>query len=278
MRLILSDETILKYFADFIEKQIGIVYSETNYFQLEHRLKDLSHQLGLRDLNDLYAKALSGIEGSFKGILLDLATNNETSFYRDAAVFNSLGRTILPDLQKNYPDLRTVRIWSAAASSGQELYSIAIAWEHLRLKDSSLPEVQFLASDISDTILKRAQEGVYSQLEVQRGLPARDLVTYFQQINENQWRVKDSLRRNMDFKKINLLEPWENLGTFHIVFCRNVLIYQSIENKRKVLSQIESVLQPGGFLILGAAESLFGLTDAFDLVTDDKILLFKKKI
>lgn len=184
---------------------------------------------------------------------------------------------MIPDLLKKFKNLNSINIWSAAASSGQEIYTIAMELENLRKNNPAIPEPILLASDISDTILRRAKEGIYSQLEVQRGLPASHLQEYFDQVENNHWRVKEFLRRNLTFKKLNLLEPWGSLGPFEIIYCRNVLIYQSVENKKKVLEAILEVLRPGGYLILGAAESLFGLSNAFEQVGDEKTIVYVKK-
>lgn len=273
----MTETKILKFFADYIESQVGIVYTDVNYFQLDHRLHDIAHQLGMKNVDELYSRATQSLEGSFKNLLLDLATNNETSFYRDAHVFTALGRIIIPDLLEMNPNLDSLRIWSAAASSGQEIYTIAMELEQLRKSGAIVPSTQFLASDISETILKRAQTGIYSQLEVQRGLPARLLIENFDQIDDNQWKVKDKLKRDIEFRKINLLEPWYGLGHFEIIYCRNVLIYQNVENKKKVLNKFLEILKPGGYLVLGAAESVFGLSEDFEVITQDKTILFKKK-
>jgi chemotaxis protein methyltransferase CheR len=272
-----TDTVILKFFADYIEKQLGIVYTDANYFQLEHRLRDISHQLGFRDVPELFAKAQIGIEGSFKALLLDLATNNETSFYRDAHVFTALGKFIIPDLKKKFSNLSSMNIWSAASSSGQEVYTIAMELENLRKTRTDIPSCTIFASDISDTILKRAQSGTYSQLEVQRGLPETYLNEYFDALDNNQWQIKERIRKNISFAKLNLLDQWGSIGPFEIIYCRNVLIYQSVENKKKVLEQLHKVLRPGGYLILGAAESLFGLSDNFDQFNDDKTIVYIKK-
>ena len=278
----MTDESILKFFADYIEANLGIVYTHTNYFQLEHRLQDISHQLGMRNIDELYSKAKVSIEGLFKNLLLDLATNNETSFFRDIYVFKSLGKFIIPSLlqssinESNFV-AKPLKIWSAAASSGQEIYSIAMELDACKKKDPLFPEVSLFASDISDTILKRSREGVYSQLEVQRGLPVKNLIEYFEQIDSNQWRVKEFLRKQVEFRKLNLLEPWGGIGPFDVIFCRNVLIYQNVENKKRVVEQFIKVLQPGGYLVLGAAESLFGINEEFDQVTDEKAIVYRLK-
>jgi chemotaxis protein methyltransferase CheR len=267
---------ILKFFADYIQAELGIIYVEANYFQLEHRLKDIAVQLGFTDLKALYHAASLGINGQMKSLLLDLATNNETSFFRDASIFKALSEFIIPDLIKN-GDKSVLNIWSAASSSGQEVYSIAMELDQARLTNFSIPICRMLASDVSDTILKRAESGVYSQLEVQRGLPAKLMLQYFDKGETDKWAVKPHLKNNITFRKINLLHYWGGIGPFDIVFCRNVLIYQSVENKIKIIKEIVNNLNPGGFLLLGAAESLFGLSHDFDQLVHGGAVFYRKK-
>jgi len=275
------DQKILKYFASYIEKELGIVYHEANYFQLEHRLQQISVQLGHENLAAFYAAVQSGIVGSTRSLLLDVATNNETSFFRDASIFKALSAYILPELVKNKQSMGVrpvIRLWSAASSSGQEAYSIAMEADAYRESSGITDlELDLLASDVSDSILRRAQEATYSQLEVQRGLPARLLVKYFDKVESERWRVKDSIRRGFSFRKINLLDEVMGLGPFDIVFCRNVLIYQDVENKKKVLNRIHGLLADPGYLFLGAAESLIGLSDSFTQINQEGAIFYKKK-
>lgn len=270
----LSQE-ILLFFAKFIEKELGIIYVEANYFQLEHRLRDIATQLGFASTDELYHKARGGITGSMKSLLLDLATNNETSFFRDASVFKALSSHIIPTLmQDSFKSV--INIWSAASSSGQEIYSIAMEIEEMRKTNPKIPMVRFLASDVSDTILKRARTGAYSQIEIQRGLPAKMMIEYFTKNPEDQWQVKSHLQSMMTFKKINLLEEWGDIGKFDVIFIRNVLIYQNVENKKKVIENIYQRLNPKGFLILGAAESLFGVSERFKQIAVDKAIVYQR--
>lgn len=270
-----TSESVLRYFASYIESQLGIVYVEANFFQLEHRLKDIAVQLGYADVDALFTEAQKGISGMMKSLILDLATNNETSFFRDAGIFKALSGHMVPTLcsqgQKS-----SLRIWSAASSSGQEAYSIAMELSEIRKTDISVPALQMLVSDVSDTILKRASSGTYSQLEVQRGLPAKLMVQYFDKLENDQWKVKSFLQQGMTFKKINLLEDWGSIGPFDIVFIRNILIYQSVENKKKIIENIYQKLAPNGFLVLGAAESLFGISNKFLQVAHDKAIVYQK--
>jgi chemotaxis protein methyltransferase CheR len=271
-----GNEVALRFFAQYIESQLGIVYVEANFFQLEHRLKDSAHQLGLGDVEDLYQEARKGIVGQMKSLILDLATNNETSFFRDVSIFKALSGLMYTDVISN-GYLSSVRIWSAAASSGQEAYSMAMELHELEKVKPSLPRHQILLSDVSDTILKRAQNGIYSQLEIQRGLTQTQIDQYFDKMENDLFKVKPMLQQGMIFKKLNLLEDWGAIGPFEIIFLRNVLIYQSVDNKKRVIRNILDKLSPGGYLVLGAAESLFGISDKFEQVAFDRAIVYKKK-
>lgn len=266
---------ILNFFAKYIEKELGIIYVEANFFQLEHRLRDISTQLGFASIDELYSKARVGITGSMKSLLLDLATNNETSFFRDMSIFKALSSHIIPELSSD-PFKSVINIWSAASSSGQEIYSIAMELEELRKTGFKMPMLRFLASDVSDTILKRAKIGEYSQIEIQRGLAAKLMIEYFTKTPTDYWQIKSHLQQSITFKKINLLEEWGEIGKFDVIFIRNVLIYQNVENKKKVIENIYSRLNPKGFLILGAAESLFGVSERFKQIAVDKAIIYQR--
>ena len=272
----MENQTLLKFFADFIQKELGIVYVEANYFQLQHRLENIATQLGHSDIQSLYQAAHSGITGQMKTLLLDLATNNETSFFRDQSIFKALSEFMIPDLIRT-GSKTSIQLWSAASSAGQEVYSIAMEVDQARQLNSSIPQLKILASDVSDTILKRAETGIYSQLEVQRGLPARLMIQYFDKDDQDQWVIKSHLKSGILFKKINLLHQWGNIGPFDIIFCRNVLIYQNVEKKIKIIKELHNHLNAGGFLVLGAAESLFGLSTEFEQMVHGSAVFHKKK-
>jgi len=271
-----DNQLLLKFFADYIQAELGIIYVESNYFQLQHRLENIATQLSYTDVNELYKAARFGISGQMKSLLLDIATNNETSFFRDQSIFKALREFIVPDLMKvGYKS--SINLWSAASSAGQEVYSIAMEIDQARLTNSTIPTLRILASDVSGTILKRAEAGVYSQLEVQRGLPAKLMVQYFDKNDQDQWVVKSTLKRNITFEKLNLLHNWGSIGPFDIVFCRNVLIYQGVENKIKVINEIWNRLNPGGYLVLGSAESLIGLSQDFEQLSHESAVFYRKK-
>lgn len=272
-----TSENQLKFFADYIEKEIGIIYSETNYFQLEHRLSDIVAQLSLKDIHELWNMARVGINDQLRGLLLDLATNNETSFFRDAALFSSLTQHMIPALLADNPFISHLRIWSAAGSTGQEAYSIVMSLEQAKAAGAKIPSYEVVVTDVSERVLAKAQEGLYSHLDVQRGLPAKLLIEYFEKQGESSWRIKSQLRDKLIFRKVNLLEPFSaKLGEFDIVFCRNVLIYQSVENKTAVVNKILKILGTKRFLILGAAESLLGISNDLDQIQYDKAVVYRK--
>lgn len=252
------DPAKLRFFADFIEAKLGIVYAEANHFQLERRLQEIATLLGARGPDELYERAKGGIDGAFQDLLLDVATNNETSFFRDASMFRALEDVVVPSLLKDHPPRSSLRIWSAAASTGQEAYSVAMTLERMRAAGTLPVPYSLLATDFSERVLKQAAEGVYSQLEVQRGLPARNLVQCFVKQGDARWAIKPEYKAHVSFRKLNLLGDWPGIPTFDLVLCRNVLIYQSPANKSKVVRRIHDRLAPGGILILGATESLIG--------------------
>lgn len=251
----------LKLFARFIESELGIVYSEANYFQLQSRLDEITSILGLKDVQALFDLARNGFTGQLKQCLLDRATNNETSFFRDPKIFTAISRFILPELMRT-PRTLPIRIWSAASSFGQEPYTLAMLCHELMETNPSL-KVEIIATDISERALKRASEGVYSQLEVQRGLSAKHLVKYFEKSTDDYWKVRPIIRRLVEFRQQNLLHSFSQLGTFDLVLCRNVLIYQSVENKREILARLAQSMSSKSFILLGAGESLLGLSDHF---------------
>ena len=273
----------LKFFADFIESKLGIIYAEDNYYQLEKRLVEIATQLNMAGPAELFEKAKAGIFGQMKMLILDLATNNETSFFRDPGLFKAIEDKILTEPRWSGTNPSPLRIWCAASSTGQEVYTMAIilnAWQ----RHNPARSFTFLATDYSDRVLAQAQRGAYSQLEIQRGLPATMLVRFFHNEQKGEasgthnpsWIVNDDLKKNITFKQLNLLDDWGGMGPFDIVMCRNVLIYQNVEKKRKIIAEIHRRIAPGGYLILGAAESLMGLSDEFEMKQVDKAVVYEK--
>lgn len=254
---------ILDFFASLIYRELGIVYDESVYYQLESRLNDLLSRINMGTIEDFYQESLKGLPPKELGLLLDIATNNETSFFRDTAVFQSLKLYFSQYFSKNC--FSPCRIWSAATSTGQEIYSMAILLNEI---GQQFPHARFeiLASDISDRVLTYAMKGEYTALEVRRGLSSELLNKYFREIptpRGSAWEVVPALKKHISFFKQNLLGPWQMSGTFDLIMCRNVLIYQDMGNKRKILDKMGEYLRPEGCLVLGGGENLLGVSEAY---------------
>ena len=273
----------LKFFADFIESKLGIIYVKDNYYQLVKRLEDIATQMNFQTLEELWQKAQSGIFGQMRMLLLDLATNNETSFFRDPSIFKAIDEKILGSAEFSGDNPPPLRIWTCATSTGQEVYSLAMllnVWQRLNPNRS----FSYLATDYSERVLDQAKAGRYSQLEIQRGLPATMLVRHFHNESKGEasgrhspgWLVNEELKKNITFKQQNLVEDFSALKPFDLVLCRNVLIYQSVENKIKIIRKIADKINPNGFLVMGAAESLTGLSDAFQLRQFERGAMYQK--
>jgi chemotaxis protein methyltransferase CheR len=268
---------ILRFFAKYIESEVGIVYAEHNFYQLQSRLEEIAKLVGCANISVLFEQAQSGISGAFKHLLLDLATNNETSFFRDPRIFKAIENTILPSFIEQFGLHEKMTIWSAASSTGQEALSMSILIDEFNAKQKSKLQFSITATDISDRVLERARSATYSQLEIQRGLPAPYLIKYFKKDEQDKWVAARSLVQNIEYKKINLKENFNFAKPFHFILCRNVLIYQSVESKKQVLNRLTRYLVDGGFLVLGAGESLLGLSSDYEQVHADTVVVYRKK-
>jgi chemotaxis protein methyltransferase CheR len=258
----------LKIFADLILRETGIVFKESNYYQLETRIEHILEQNSLT-LDAFVRAVVTERKSELLAQLHDQATNNETSFFRDPRVFQSLFAHVIKPFFESKPG-RTLQIWSVACSTGQEPYSLAMDLENYRLihKEASY---RILATDYSQRVLKKAQEGIYTQIEVQRGLSAVNLVRYFEKLDAREnavdirWKVKTQLQAQIDFKPFNLLSPAWHLPqkSFDIILCRNVLIYQDQDNRRAILKKLAQYLHEDGILVLGCAEAITNLPEIY---------------
>ncbi len=271
----LSDE-LYKQFSDFLEAQSGIVLGANKQYLVKSRLAPLLGQFGAASLSDLIKRSMDVRERELKMTVVDAMTTNETLWFRDIYPFQLLTDKIFPELGKNG---RPLKIWSAASSSGQEPYSIAmIALEHQFKKPGTLPGgVQIVGTDISPTMLNQCKEGVYDNLALARGLSPERKRQFFEPCGDNKMRVTERVKKLVSFRSFNLLDNYSLLGKFDIIFCRNVLIYFAPEVKSKILNQFASSLNPGGYLMLGASESLTGLTDRFEMVRCNPGIVYKVK-
>lgn len=273
----MQPDTILPFFAKFIETELGIVYAEHNYYQLQNRLEEIAKLVGVADVKKLYEQAQSGISGAFKQLLLDIATNNETSFFRDPKIFKAIESVVLASFKENSGPTDKLHIWSAASSTGQEAISTCIAINEWNQKTGANISYSIKATDISERVLERAKTAQYSQLEVQRGLPATFLVKYFKKQEGDKWLASAELTKNIEYKKLNLKDTFTFTQPFNLIMCRNVLIYQSVEGKIEILNRMTKLLAPGGFLILGSGESLLGLSTEYEQCNIEGVVVYRKK-
>ena len=249
------------FIAQFLKDRSGLIITQDKMYLLETRLTSILRDNGLASLTALVEVLRQPGGATVKDQVVDAMTTNETSFFRDNHPFDTLRKSIIPGLIERRAATRSLRIWSAACSTGQEPYSLA-----MMLKDS-FPilggwKVEIVATDLSPTVLEKARSGIYSTFEVQRGLPIQMLVRHFDQQEPN-WQIKRELRQTVTFRALNLLEDFSALGQFDVVLCRNVLIYFDQPTKTRILSAIARRIVAEGVLLLGGAESVFGLSDAF---------------
>ncbi len=251
-------------FRGLVKERSGLVLSDDKLYLLESRLIPLARKRGMSGLGDLASEIRRNREEQLLADVTEAMTTNESSFFRDTKPFENLRKVVLPKLLENRKDKRSIRIWSAAASTGQESYSIAMS---LREEGAKLAgwRVEIVATDISNEVLEKARVGMYSQFEVQRGLPIQLLMTYFNQVNE-MWQIDASIRAMVKFREGNLLKPFSSLGPFDVVFCRNVLIYFDRETKCSVLDRIAQIMPADGYLFLGGAETVLGVSRSFQLI------------
>lgn len=260
-----------EFVSQLLRKRAGIVLTGDKMYLLESRLAPLARKEGLPSIDDLIHVVRARREERLIGQLVDVMTTNETFFFRDKTPFDHLKDAVLPVLGQARKGSR-IRIWCAACSTGQEPYSIAMMLDQDHSLTGGVP-VEIVATDISDRCLERARQGLFTQFEVQRGLPIQMLMHYFTQ-QDDHWRISERMRQMVTFRKLNLIDPNYNMGKFDVVFCRNVLIYFDGQTKVDVLDRIASTVNPGGFLMMGAAESLVGSSQAFE-PTQDRRGLYK---
>lgn len=267
-----------KSLAKFIEDELGIVYSEQNFYQLQGRIEEISNIIGVQDLKKLGEMFRSGGLVQYEQLLLDLSTNNETSFFRDQRIFDRLEQIFTDAIKSSTSLPKPLRIWSAACSSGQEPVSLAILLFELGKKLNVKIDFSIISSDISESILLKAKQGSYSNLEVSRGLSEYYLLKYFKRNDLGKWELNQEIRDHLFYQKINLINDYPFEDQFHLILCRNVLIYQNIASKKEILRKITNKLIPGGYLVLGSGESLIGLSTDYEQMALDNAIIYRKKV
>lgn len=268
------DQAAFEYVRKLVLDHSAIALEASKWYLVESRLTPVARKHGLPSLRELVTQLRATPHGSLHEQVVDAMTTNETSFFRDLHPFEALRESILPELVQRRANRRTINIWSAACSSGQEPYSIAMV-----LRDG-FPQlaawnVKIYATDLSQEMLERAATGSYSQAEVNRGLPAPALVKHFQRQGLN-WVVKPELRKCVQFQPLNLMASWSCLPTMDLVFMRNVLIYFTPDTKRQIIAKIHRQLAPDGALFLGGAETTLGLSDQFQRTVIGKATVYRR--
>ncbi|MEQ8442848.1 MAG: protein-glutamate O-methyltransferase [Alphaproteobacteria bacterium] len=254
--------------ATLLKQRSGLILTKDKAYLLETRLMPVARKHGMRDLDQMCDTIRTRKDPKVIADITEAMTTNESLFFRDTRPFDQFRDVVLPQLMVARSASRKIRIWNAACSSGQEPYSLCMILKEMQATMSGW-RVEIVATDISDEMLDKAKSGIYSQFEVQRGLPIQMLVKYFKQ-NGDKWHIDSSLRSMVDYRPFNLLEHPRGLGNFDLVFCRNVLIYFDQPTKTQVLSNISEVLAKDGVLYLGGAETVLGITDKFKPVPNQR--------
>jgi chemotaxis protein methyltransferase CheR len=261
------------YIRDLVHRQSANTLEAGKEYLVESRLGPVARGEGFESLQCMVEQLRLSPPGELHRRVVEAMTNNETLFFRDPRVFAMLKNTILPELAARRASDRALSIWCAACSTGQEPYSIAMLLRE-QLPSLSGWDVQLIASDISRDVLARARAGRYTQFEISRGLPAHMLVKYFQQF-QSSWEISAQLRAAVVFQEMNLTHPWPKLACMDLIVMRNVLIYLDVDAKKRILAKATRLLAPGGYLVVGGAETPTGLDDELEPVSFDGARAFR---
>ncbi len=252
-----------KFLQEHVYSHSGIVLEEDKQYLFECRLAPIVRQLGLESIDDLCALIQLSRHPDVGQHVVEAMTTNETYFFRDPSQYDAIRTVLLPQLIEDRGETKTLRFWSAACSTGQEAYSLAML-----LVDAGLSNwnIQILGTDFSSQVVERARSGQYQQIEVNRGLPATLLIKHFCRSGTD-WHLSDQVRRMVSFETIDLRRSMGALGPFDLVFCRNVMIYFDANTKLNILREVHRTLFRGGWLLLGGAETAFGVEEYFEKLT-----------
>jgi chemotaxis protein methyltransferase CheR len=256
--------TDFEFICQILRERSGLVLTNDKAYLLESRLLPVARKWKLATFDDLVRVIRTKMDEAVIRDVVEAMTTNESFFFRDTKPFDQFKALVLPALLKSRAASRTIRIWSAACSSGQEPYSLAMILAEMAAQLNGW-KIEIVGTDLSTEILNRAKEGMYSQFEVQRGLPITMLVKYFAQIGDR-WQINAKIRGMVQYREFNLLQDPMPLGRFDVVFCRNVLIYFDQPTKTRVLNSVAKLMPEDGFLFLGGAETVLGITDKFQMV------------
>lgn len=263
-----------KFLQDYIYRESGIVIDRDKHYLLEARLLPIAKKQQVDTINDL-CRLLKATQstGDLRKQVVEAMTTHETLFFRDLPQYEALKKAVLPPLIEQRRGTKKLSFWSAASSSGQEAYSLALMLLDMGLGDWN---IRIVGTDLSDQILDRARQGRYMQIEVNRGLPVGYLVKYFTR-QGLEWQLKDEVRKMVTFQRFDLRTSMRTMGPFDVVFCRNVLIYFDQETKKKILEELSGTLYNGGHLLLGGAETTLSLIDKFERVAIGQAVLYRMR-
>lgn len=256
-------------FSVLVKQRSGLVLTPDKAYLLESRLVPVARKWNLKTIEEIAQAIRARRDEILLRDITEAMTTNETFFFRDQKPFDQFKNVVLPQLVKARSVKKHLRIWSAASSSGQEAYSLAMIFSEEAAKFQGW-KIDIIGTDISAEMVERAKRGVYSQFEVQRGLPITMLVKYFAQIGTDKWQIKDNIRQMVQFREGNLLMDFGPIGVFDVIFCRNVLIYFDQTTKARVLEAMGAIMQTDGTLFLGGAETVLGITERFRPVDGER--------
>jgi chemotaxis protein methyltransferase CheR len=269
----------LKLISQYIQSITGIYLDQSKAYLFETRLGAIAETYGCKSYQELHQKSRQDPSKKIEKEIIDAITTNETLFFRDKGPFELLQHKILPeviDVRSSPSSMKTrIKIWSAASSTGQELYSVAMVIKEL-LGDASNYAFTLLGTDISDAAIAQASYGKYNRFEIERGLDKKYLQKYFTLFGDS-WKIKDEIRAMVNFKKLNLMQPFTSLGKFDIIFCRNVAIYFTLEDRKTLFDKLADSLADDGYLIIGSTESLTGVCPRFVPKRHLRSIFYQKK-
>jgi chemotaxis protein methyltransferase CheR len=262
------DRQGFSYVRELVRTNSGVILDVGKEYLVEARLRPLAERVGQRTVQSFIDRLRSTPLGAEHQRVVEAMTTNETSFFRDVLPFESLRTTVLPALIEARSRERGLNIWSAACSTGQEPYTVAMIIREY------FPELgqwtcRIWASDLARKVVERARPGIYSQMEINRGMPPKLLVKYFRRERLN-WILSEEIRGMIEFFELNLARPWPPMVAMDLIFLRNALIYFDVETKRNILAQVRDVLRPDGYLLLGNSETTLGVDDGFERLADDR--------
>jgi chemotaxis protein methyltransferase CheR len=256
-----------EFVSTMVRERSGLVLSADKTYLVESRLAPIARKDGFASIDDLISAIRVRRDAKLIDSVVDAMTTNETFFFRDKTPFDIFEQSILPELVARKRG-GTIRVWCAAASTGQEPYSLAMIGEAM-VPYLGGCKLEILGTDISERCLVKAKAGIYTQFEVQRGLPVQMLLKHFKK-DGDLWKIDDRLKANIRYRTMNLLDDFRTLGKFDVIFCRNVLIYFDLQTKKMVLERMAEQVEGAGYLLLGGAETILGVTDSFKPVTGSR--------